>query len=93
MSEMADRVRHVRLATQSRAHTCHWPGCTKQVPPAMWGCKAHWFKLPQHLRNEIWRTYRAGQEIRLDPSDAYLVAARAAEDWIREHHPPLPPAA
>ena len=85
---MEAKVRHVRLAGQSRAHGCHWPGCEKQVPPAMWGCRAHWFKLPKHLRDAIWRAYSVGQEQRLDPSDAYLHAARAAQDWIRAHHPP-----
>jgi len=34
-------------------HTCHWPGCNKEVPPAMWGCKTHWFSLPKRLRDRI----------------------------------------
>jgi len=24
------------------------------VPPKMWGCKKHWFKLPKSLRDKIW---------------------------------------
>lgn len=92
---MNEKQRHVRAATQSRPHLCHWPGCHESVPPAMWGCRTHWFKLPKHIRDAIWAAYRVGQEERLDPSEAYLRAARAAEDWIREHHAPpeLPPAA
>lgn len=66
-------------------HTCHWPGCTKVVPPQLWGCKPHWYRLPQKIRNRIWATYRAGQEITKDPSDAYLDAAVEAQHWIREH--------
>lgn len=63
-------------------HVCHWPTCNKACPPAMWGCKAHWFKLPKILRDEIWATYRPGQENTKDPSEAYLNAAYAVDRWI-----------
>ncbi len=66
-------------------HTCHWPGCDTEVPPAMWGCKKHWFKLPQALRNRIWATYKPGQEISKTPSATYLEAAMAVQQWIAEH--------
>ena len=76
---------HVRRARQSRSHHCHWPGCERQVPPAMWGCRAHWFRLPQPLRDRIWQAYRVGQEHDRRPSRDYLAAARAAQDWIAAH--------
>lgn len=82
-----DKYQHVREAKQTRRHVCHWPGCGKQVPPAMWGCKAHWFRLPAPIRARIWATYRAGQEISLTPSAAYLDAAKDAEQWIRAQAP------
>lgn len=63
-------------------HHCHWPGCKTKVPPAMWGCSSHWFKLPKHLRDRIWNTYRPGQEITKTPSEAYLDAAGAVQEWI-----------
>lgn len=72
--------------TQTRRHHCHWPGCDKQVPPAMWGCKAHWFALPKHLRDRIWETYVPGQEVTMTPDDDYLAAARAVQDWIAQRH-------
>lgn len=65
-------------------HTCHWPDCGKPVPPAMWGCKPHWFALPQRLRNRVWATYKPGQEITKTPSAAYLAVAREVQDWIAE---------
>lgn len=65
-------------------HTCHWVGCEKEVPPAMWGCKTHWFKLPKYLRDKIWATYRAGQEIDKRPSEAYMTAALEVRQWILE---------
>jgi len=82
---MNTKADYVRSQGQTRDHECHWPGCDKQVPPAMWGCSAHWFKLPKALREEIWDTYRPGQEKTLTPSAAYLVAANKVQAWIREH--------
>lgn len=66
-------------------HTCHWPGCDKAVPPAMWGCRPHWFTLPKAHRDAIWQHYRPGQEIDKRPSEAYLGAAKAVQEWIQEY--------
>lgn len=66
-------------------HHCHWPGCTKEVPPKMWGCKEHWFTLPKSLRDQVWATYRPGQEITKTPSAAYLHVADKVQQWIREN--------
>lgn len=84
------KVRHVLGAGQSRDHTCHWPGCGNQVPPAMWGCKPHWYALPVKIRNDIWANYRVGQETDGRPSGGYMLAARRAQEWIAENHPPAP---
>lgn len=83
---MPDNKRtYVAKQTQTCRHECHWPGCPRQVPPALWGCKQHWFRLPKPLRDKIWATYVPGQEIRKDPSTAYLDAADEVQKWIREH--------
>ncbi len=82
---LREKVDHVKSQGQTRKHECHWPNCKKQVPPAMWGCKDHWFKLPAVLRREIWLTYKVGQEITMTPSQAYLDAADKVEKWIREN--------
>ena len=63
-------------------HRCHWPECPKEVPPKMWGCSAHWFKLPPFLRSLIWKEYRPGQEISKTPSAAYIATAKAVQAWI-----------
>lgn len=78
----SDKVQYVKSQRQTRNHDCHWPGCGKQVPPAMWGCKAHWFTLPKLLRDRIWQTYRPGQEIDMRPSNAYLEVAKEVQRWI-----------
>lgn len=84
MATIGEKVDHVRAASRKGAsgHHCHWPGCDKPVPPAMWGCKAHWFKLPQALRNKVWRAYRPGQEISKTPSAEYVAVAREVQAWI-----------
>lgn len=63
------------------AHHCHWPGCSCHVPPAMWGCKPHWRRLPPDIRARIWENYRPGQEIDKHPSQAYVAVAREAHNF------------
>jgi hypothetical protein len=79
---MTDKYQHVARARQTRPHTCHWPGCDKQVPPAMWGCKEHWMCLLSQLRRAIWSAYRPGQEEDGAVSEEYLRVAREAKDFI-----------
>ncbi len=67
------------------AHTCHWPTCNVEVPPKLWGCKNHWFKLPKRLRDRIWVTYKPGQEITKTPSTAYLKVALEVQDWCDQN--------
>lgn len=83
-TSLQEKVRYARSQGQTREHTCHWPGCDKQVPPAMWGCRAHWFTLPRDIRNGIWEAYVPGQEVTLTPSAKYLAAAKRAMDWIAQ---------
>jgi hypothetical protein len=80
-----DKANYVKRQPQTRRHTCHWPGCDKQVPPAIWGCRPHWYSLPKYLRDLIWDTYVPGQERRMDPSQDYLKAAIEVQHWIKEH--------
>lgn len=63
-------------------HTCHWTDCKRSVPPKMWGCREHWFKLPKVIRDAIWKHYRPGQETDKRPSTEYLAAAALAKGWI-----------
>jgi hypothetical protein len=81
---MTTKADYVRSQPQTRKHHCHWPGCGNQVPPAMWGCKAHWFTLPAALRSRIWATYRPGQEVNGTPSAAYIAAAKDVQKWVED---------
>lgn len=78
----AEKVAYVKSQRQSREHHCHWPGCEKQVPPAMWGCYQHWKLLPRSLQSRIWAAYRPGQEVSMTPSREYLAVAREVQEWI-----------
>lgn len=80
-----NKSNYVRRQGQTRKHSCHWPGCAEQVPPAMWGCRAHWLALPQKIRSRIWATFVPGQEVRGTPTQEYLEAAATAQRWIEEH--------
>ena len=76
------KAAYVLRQKQTRYHTCHWPKCKKQVPPARWGCKPHWTSLPKFLRDRIWVAYRPGQEIDMNPSEEYLAVAMDVQLWI-----------
>ena len=60
------------------AHTCHATACSKRVPPEMFMCRPHWYKVPKLLRDLIWKHYRRGQEKDWQPSREYLEAAKRA---------------
>lgn len=81
------KAAYVKAARQTRNHHCHWPGCERQVPPAAWGCRSHWYSLPIDIRNAIWKAFQPGQEISGRPNVAYVEAARAAQNWIAANHP------
>jgi len=87
-TSIARKIAYVKSQDQTRAHHCHWPGCSKQVPPAKWGCFEHWKKLPKRIRDRIWAAYQPGQEKTLTPSAEYLAAAREAKAWVLANHPP-----
>lgn len=72
------------MVSRIERHTCHAEGCVVKVPPRMFMCKKHWFMLPLRLRGDVWATYEAGQELRMDPTNAYLDAAHAAIEWLAE---------
>lgn len=81
---MMNKYDHVRQAKQTRGHKCHWPSCSIDVAPARWGCRGHWYSLPQGIRNKIWAAYKAGQEETKTPSRRYVEAAQEAQAWIAD---------
>jgi hypothetical protein len=84
-----DKKEYVASQGQTRDHHCHWPNCNKQVPPAMWGCKRHWFMIPKRLRDKIWAAYVPGQEKTMNPSREYVAVAKEVQEWIKEYEKSL----
>lgn len=68
----------------SNKHPCHAEGCDVEVPPKMLMCLKHWRRVPKLLQQRIWATYVAGQEIRKDPTDAYMEAQEAAVEAVAQ---------
>lgn len=66
------------METCTVSHTCHAPDCTRQVPPRMFMCRAHWYALPKKVQDAIWREYRPGQEIDKRASLRYFAVQRLA---------------
>lgn len=85
---IGEKAAYVRGQRQTRDHECHWPGCARQVPPALWGCMPHWQRLPKALQSKVFATYHPGQEKTLTPSREYLAVANEVQAWIREHGGP-----
>lgn len=83
-----DYVRGQAKRNTTFDHHCHWPGCPKSVPPAMWGCYKHWMKLPKRLRDAIWETYEPGQEQTKEVSSDYLTVADEVQKWIAQNGSP-----
>ncbi len=78
-------------------HLCHAKGCHARVEPRLLMCPRHWRMVPAKLQADVWRTYRAGQEIDKSPTREYLAAARAAIEAVaakeRPQATPAPTAA
>lgn len=79
---LGEKVEYVKRQPRGTGHECHWPGCGLLVPPSMWGCSAHWYALPKHLRDRMWKAYKPGQEITKRPSLEYVNVARDVQEWI-----------
>lgn len=59
-------------------HACHATGCDVEVSPRMLMCRRHWAMVPRALQRMVWGAYVPGQEIRKDPTSAYMRVARDA---------------
>lgn len=85
IKQKADHVRAEIAKGEPGKHHCHWTGCTRLVPAASWGCKPHWYALPQGLRNKIWAAYVPRQEVTKTPSARYIEVAKEVRKWINEN--------
>ena len=75
------RAKKLRLPG-APVHTCHARGCHEAVPERMLMCRRHWRMVPPALQRRVWAEYVPGQEVRKDPTSAYLEVAQAAIDVV-----------
>lgn len=67
------------------AHRCHATACRLVVPRERLMCPVHWRLVPAELQAGVWATYRDGQCADMNPSQAYLEAAKAAGIAVAQH--------
>ena len=41
---------------------CAVPGCVDQIDPTRLMCRRDWYQVPKRLRDQVWRTWRSGQD-------------------------------
>lgn len=68
----------------SPRHTCHAIGCSVDVPEKHLMCMRHWFMVPKNIREQVWATYRPGQEKEKNPTQAWMSGAKAAIQSVRQ---------
>ena len=71
-----------RVVPGELGHHCHARGCTKEIPPEMLMCFAHWKKVPRVIQRAVWASYRRGQCDDRKPSEAWHEAADAAIGFV-----------
>lgn len=65
-------------------HQCHAILCTTEVHPRFLMCRRHWSMVPRHIQKLVWETYVPGQEVRKDPTDAYMLVHLSAVVAVAE---------
>lgn len=59
-----------RVAGEDGKHECPYVPCERRVPMHLFACRAHWMKVPLHLRQALYAAYQSA------PAEEYL-AVRA----------------
>jgi hypothetical protein len=69
-------------------HLCQAYECTIMIPTSMLMCRGHWALVPRAIQDEIWKTYRVGQENAVGtdhgPSPEYMTSYHKAVAAVRE---------
>jgi hypothetical protein len=60
------------------SHTCHAADCDRVVPPRLLMCLKHWRMVPGDIQRMVLVHYNRGQEVRKDPTEAYLAVQALA---------------
>lgn len=63
----------------TRTHECAAEDCIEQCPSHFLMCRAHWYRVPRAIRQEVWRAYKTEGVL----SEAYVDAVDAAVASLR----------
>ena len=63
-------------------HLCHAVSCKRSIPPKLLFCLPHWQMVPRELQRLIWAFYKAGQEVRKDPTPGYLIVQAITVGYV-----------
>lgn len=64
----------------SSTRTCRVDGCGRQHSRSLYCCRPHWYALPKHMRDAIWKAYREDGVF----SEEYQQAAENAEAFLED---------
>src|SRR5260221_9914101 len=68
----------------NHACRCPVPGCGDLIDPSRLMCRRHWYRVPKHLRDQVWATWRSGQGTH---SREHYETVRMAIVACQEPHP------
>lgn len=68
------------MSPSDSKHNCPWPGCERRVPRHIWGCRQHWYMLPEDIRRKIGASWRGGTV------GEHMAALEEADSWIETHY-------
>ena len=73
----------------AKTHTCPVPRCRKTIAIRLAMCRAHWFRVPARLRQQLWAAVLPGQlDDTAPPSGVYL---EALSQCLQVLHDPVAP--
>ena len=62
---------------------CPVPGCGDQIDQTRLMCRRDWYQVPKRLRDQVWRTWRSGQEANSREHQRAVLQAIAAARLAR----------
>ena len=62
---------------------CPVPGCGDQIDQTRLMCRRDWYQVPKRLRDQVWRTWRSGQEANSREHQQAVLQAIAAARLAR----------
>jgi hypothetical protein len=66
------------ISSQLPEGRCPVPGCGEEIDRTRLMCRRDWYHIPKRLRDQVWRTWRSGQQAHSQQHQGAIVLAIAA---------------